>query len=616
MSGGSASFSKLAIGLVLTLVIGWSLAKHRHWQQPISWDAFGYYLYLPAILIHHDVAIKDPAWFDELFDRYDPSATVYQFNYMDDGGRAIKYPIGLAMLWLPFFLIAHFLAGLLDLPQDGMSAIYQWAMVIGSWCYFLLGLVWLRKVLLHAFGDRVAAITIILLVIGSNVLYMTVFDPLMPHMFLFSLYAGIIWYTIRWHERPSLRSAAMIGTLIGIAIACRNTEFIILLIPLLWGIKERGLRGQVRLMGKFPLHFSIAAVLLVLMCVPQLLYWKYVTGDLFYISYTNAGEGLDLHRPHILKVLFSFRKGVFIYTPLIGIAFLGVFFLRRWIPRGSHAIIIYLMINLWVVSSWTIWWYADSFGNRGLVQSYAVLALPLASLIAGGLRSRSRVVLSVVAAMLVLFCMFQTWQATSGILHSSRMTKKAYFKVFGRTERPADLEQYLIVQREYDGTVSIPDLSRYRQVAVVHQTFDTPEPGFPAERYAHWGGIQIGNAFKIDTELPWNAAIGDRYGAYTNSDHLYARYSLKMFIPAGAPHPDAVIVIAMEHDGRKYGELLRGVTPDELVPGRWNDLTVWYVTPTIRDTDDLLRAYVWLRQEGEVYVDEAVLEVYELLEQK
>src|SRR5688572_27038918 len=189
---------------------------------------------MPAQFIHDDLAIKDPSWFDALFQRYAPSETVYQINYMDDGGRAIKYPIGLALLWLPFFFIGHLIAGAIGSPQDGLSSPYQLSIVAGSIIYFGIGLLWLRKVLFHWFSDRVIACTLILIAFGTNLLYMWVFDILMPHAFLFSLYAGIMLFSIRWHAAPNIKDSILIGLLIGLAASVRNTELIALIIPLTW----------------------------------------------------------------------------------------------------------------------------------------------------------------------------------------------------------------------------------------------------------------------------------------------------------------------------------------------------------------------------------------------
>ena len=57
----------------------------------------------------------------------------------------------------------------------------------------------------------------------------------------------------------------------------------------------------------------------------QLGYWKYTSGKFIINPYgaSNAGEGLELLNPHLLEVLFSFRKGWFIYTPLMLFTLVG-----------------------------------------------------------------------------------------------------------------------------------------------------------------------------------------------------------------------------------------------------------------------------------------------------
>jgi hypothetical protein len=593
---------------IMAIVIGWTVFNHKPWHQPIAWDAFGYYLYLPATIIHQDPAIKDPEWFNALFTKYEPAPTVYHFNYMEDGGRAIKYPIGLSILWVPFFVAAHAIAPVMDQPADGLSSPYQWAMVIASWTYLLIGLSWLRKLLLRYFTDRVTALSLVILVLGTNITYMTVFDPLMPHMFLFSLYAGIMWYSDRWHRDRKAWYAFMIGLLCGLAMAVRNTEFIAFIIPLLWGL--RSWRDQCVKFKIHARHIMIAAVTSLIIVLPQFIYWKLVTGSFFYVSYTNAGEGLDLLRPHVFEVLFSFRKGLLIYTPVIVIAVFGLIYLHRHARTAIPAIPVYLLVNFWIVSSWTIWWYADSFSNRGFVQSYAAMALPLAALTAQIMTSRFRFHVAFAVILLTGLCLFQTWQSSAGILHTSRMTRSAYFKGLGRTEKVPGIEDHLVVQRNYDGTVNEPDLSRYKEVYRAQQHFDRPEAEFPADHYRDPYALR-GRSYRVDAQVPWSAASGRAFGELTDRDHIYAHYKINVFIPQDIPHPDAVIVIAMEHKARKYGELLREINAAELVPGKWNTIEVWYVSPPVRHPADLLRAYVWLRGGDAVWVDEAELIVYE-----
>ena len=100
-------------------------------RQVLTWDVFGYYLYLPAGFIHDDPALQDRAWLDEVMTTYEPSSTLYQLVDGPDGKRVIKYSSGMAVLYAPFFFVAHVLADPLGFPADGFSAPYQLAITIG-----------------------------------------------------------------------------------------------------------------------------------------------------------------------------------------------------------------------------------------------------------------------------------------------------------------------------------------------------------------------------------------------------------------------------------------------------------------------------------------------------
>ena len=110
----------------------------------------------------------------------------------------------------------------------------------------------------------------------------------------------------------------------------------------------------------------------------QLFYWKAAVGSYFVDAYFNPGEGFDWSAPHTLQVLFSFRKGWFIYTPLMLIATIAILLLRKRWPEAFPAVLVFFLVNLYVVSSWSCWWYADSFSSRAMTGSIAVMALPLA----------------------------------------------------------------------------------------------------------------------------------------------------------------------------------------------------------------------------------------------
>jgi len=181
-------------GSLVTLLALWCTVVVLVLREPptnvLSWDTFGYYLYLPATFLHGDPGMLDHGWVQKTLDTYHGSATFYQAQLLPDGRWVMKYPMGLAVLWSPFFAVAYGVAGLTGHAQDGFSAPYQWAIISASLLYMLVGLLALRKVLLHFFPDHITAIVLALLVLGTNYLHQSLYASGMPHVILFTLYAG------------------------------------------------------------------------------------------------------------------------------------------------------------------------------------------------------------------------------------------------------------------------------------------------------------------------------------------------------------------------------------------------------------------------------------------
>src|SRR5690606_2926291 len=176
-----SSLTIWALCALLPALRGTQTAKHA-----LTWDVFGYYLYLPAAVIHDDLALKERAWLDEVMATYDPSTTLYQLVDGPDGARVIKYSSGMALAYAPWFLLAHVVAEPLGYPADGFSAPYQYIITYGMLAWVLLGLFLFRRALLHYFSDGWTALILLLITLGTNWLHLAVLDgTLLTHPFLF-----------------------------------------------------------------------------------------------------------------------------------------------------------------------------------------------------------------------------------------------------------------------------------------------------------------------------------------------------------------------------------------------------------------------------------------------
>src|SRR5690606_38307458 len=106
---------------------------------------------------------KGQGFKDSLIQKYQPTPPGDpQQVFFDEaaGNYVLKYTSGMAIMEAPFFFIAHFLAPHLDYPADGFSPPYQVMIYLGGLLMTLLGLWYLRKLLLLFYSDKVTGVTL------------------------------------------------------------------------------------------------------------------------------------------------------------------------------------------------------------------------------------------------------------------------------------------------------------------------------------------------------------------------------------------------------------------------------------------------------------------------
>jgi hypothetical protein len=256
--------SKLAVFLglliALSIRIGYFTNNEKNGYNATTWDALGYYMYLPGMFIYGDV--KQLKWFPKIDSTYQVSGgQLYQASQLETGNYAFKYLGGVAIMEAPFFFIGHAIAHTNDAPKDGFSWPYQYAIIFGAVFWYFIGLIYSRKVLLRYYSESITSLTLFAVILGTNLLQYVSVDGAMSHAFIFPLYATVLWFTIRWHESPKMVYALAIGLLSGLAIISRPTELIIIFIPLLWSLENSGkLKSKWALVRSHKLHIVAATL--------------------------------------------------------------------------------------------------------------------------------------------------------------------------------------------------------------------------------------------------------------------------------------------------------------------------------------------------------------------
>lgn len=388
-----------------------------------QWDAFGYYLYLPAITIYGDY--KKLEWATSVDKRYNVTGGGAMPSVkLDNGNNVSKYLGGVALLQAPLFVAAHLYAKAAGYPADGFSAPYQYALSFGAILYCCLALLLLRRIFLRWFRDDVVALTLLLLCLATNFIQYAAVDNGLSHGWIFPLYVLLLNATIRWHEKPAALLAFAIGWLIGLAAICRPTEAIALFIPLLWNLHTKeASREKWKIVGAHKWHIAFAVLGGLIGILPQLIYWKAVTGSFVY----DVGSKWVFLNPW-WRVLAGWEKGWFIYTPVTLLFVAGLLFIKRF-PFGKAALA-FCLLNIWIIISWDEWQYGASYSTRALVQSYPVFALPLAAVVTRVQAHRWRYALWIAGIYLIGVNFFQTVQYNSTILHYSDMNRRYYGRIY------------------------------------------------------------------------------------------------------------------------------------------------------------------------------------------
>lgn len=435
-------------------ILGVSFFYYPKWKQTgteatISWDVSGYYWYLPSIFIYKD--IKHIQFSEQIMQKYKPVPDFQHAFQYKNGNYVMKYSGGMALQYLPFFLMADALAKPLGYARDGFSIPYQLAIQIGGVLFALLGLWFFRKMLLLYFKDDTVAFVILLYVLGTNYLNYAAIDVGMTHSWLFTWYCILIYYTHYFYKNPAAKYALIIGACIGIMALTRPTEIIAIIIPLLWGIasfNKNAFLERWQFIQKNAPYYILAALITGLIGFIQLSYWKYVSGDWFVYSYQD--QGFDWLHPHIRQYLISYRCGWLVYTPIMLFAFIGLIpFIKR--KENTLPVVLFILINTYIVVSWSIWWY----GGRAMVQSYAVLAFPFAAFIES-IQHRNYIKYPIYA-LFALLCYYNLWWThqvhRGGLVDAYNMTRAYFWRVLlkYKDQVPPDVVKLYDTHEEFRG---------------------------------------------------------------------------------------------------------------------------------------------------------------------
>lgn len=368
-------------------------------------DGRGYYAYLRSPLIDHNLQFAgdwESAPLPVLRECTVCSAAVKQ--EWNDPNRSIRvfelnehfyinpitktghlpnfYSVGPAILWSPFVIASHLAVLSADhfgshIARDGHSWPYVLALSGATAIYGFMGL-WLSFLLAKKYvGERWAFWAVLGIWFASSLPLGMYLEPSWSHALSAFTVALFLWYWDRTRESRTLAQWALLGLTAGLMLDVYMANGVFFLAPAIdcaidyWN----SWRDSSLIWKKFRSHIAFAASVIFAFS-PMLITRAIVFGNPLALGmYVNVPW--NWKSPAFLPVLFSLNHGLFVYTPILLIAVLGIVALAR-IDRRISAIVAAMTLAFYVLIAVYPWWYGMmSFGNRFFISLTPIFVLGL-----------------------------------------------------------------------------------------------------------------------------------------------------------------------------------------------------------------------------------------------
>lgn len=410
----------------------------------ITGDGIGYYDYLPSAFIHHDITRKKTPFNQDtqVYKRIDTIAAYV--DYQDF--KVNKYACGTAILQLPFFASAKLFSDTDTASVDGYQMPFQKAVFYATLFYLFLSLFFLKKTLeLYHVKMPVILFTQLVLVLGTTVTNYASYEAGFSHIYSLFAVTAFVYFSVAYFKQLKLSQFVLASVFLGLVVLIRQLNILVVFsLPFLAGSWSAFKGGVIAVMKNYKMLIT-GIFLFMAMASIQLILWYLQTGKLFLYSYQN--EGFYFSSPEIIKILFSYRKGLFVYTPvlLVTLAGIGWLFYKKDYFKGFSWLFFFLLIT-YIFSSWWSWYYGASYGMRVFIEYYPFFFIPFAIMLSK-VNIKFKLLLAGIALLLIPVNVIQAYQYKEYILHKSKMDKEKYWKVFLKTH-----EKYhrLVWKRDFD----------------------------------------------------------------------------------------------------------------------------------------------------------------------
>jgi hypothetical protein len=349
-------------------------------------------------------------------------------------------PVGSALLWAPFFLVAHggvLLVRALGSPvaADGYSLPYIWAICFASAVYGLLGVLLSYRIARRYTGVWPATAAALVCWLAAPLIFYMYISPPWSHTGGLFATALFIWYWLRTRGHRTLRQWLILGALGGLMVLVREQLGLFLILPagesLALYVSHLRARRWSALQRLMATHAAFLLVFVITLA-PQLATYYALTErwgpstvviDKLLMGARESSGAVEIERPdpggngllgsrHFWDTLVDLgpspvtgdrlAHGALLWTPVWAIGLIGLAFLWRR-DRGLLGLLtLAFFAQTWVNGAFgTTWHLSGAFGFRRLIEATPIFVLGVALLIDRVRLPRS--VWSIAGALLILW---------------------------------------------------------------------------------------------------------------------------------------------------------------------------------------------------------------------
>ena len=371
-------------------------------------DGIGYYAYVRAMVIDQNLRFeKDWLAGNQAFvmERVDEQGRVKADQYTPTGYLNNHFSVGPAILWSPFLVAVHLAVLALNalgahIPPTGYSRPYLVTMALATATYGFVGLYLAFRLARKYFEERWALLGMLGIWFGSSLPVYMYFNPSWSHAHSAFGVALFLWY---WHRTRGQRTPGqwvLLGLCSGLMLNVYYPNAAFLLIPVLealgayWRALRRPDWAAVRRL--LAVH-ALYGLVVVLAFLPTLVTRQIIFGGPLKFGYAELSEWAWTS-PALGSVLFSSNHGLLSWTPLAGLALLGLLYLRKLDKELARYLAVASLGFYYLIASHLYWHGMSSFGNRFFVSLTPVFVLGLTAAAAAFARLFDRAGRAVVAA--------------------------------------------------------------------------------------------------------------------------------------------------------------------------------------------------------------------------